>query len=64
MPELARISDAVRAVFPNAQFIHGEEGGREIGKFPALPPHVVEMDAAKAYELAAMGTQPKRRKRK
>jgi hypothetical protein len=48
-------------MFPDARLVHGEEGGREIGKRPALPPNVVEIDACKAMELAQMG-QPKRRK--
>jgi hypothetical protein len=61
MPGLAFISDEVRAMFPDARLVHGEEGGREIGKRPALPPNVVEIDACKAMELAQMG-QPKRRK--
>lgn len=61
MPGLASLSDEVRAVFPEARLIHGEEGGREIGKRPALPPNVVEMDLFKAYEMAEMG-QPRRRK--
>lgn len=59
---MARICDQVRVVFPNAQFLHGEENGREIGKFPALPAGVIEMDAAKAWEMAGLGE--KRRKRK
>ena len=62
MPELASIFDQVRAVFPNAQFLHGEEGGREVGKFPTLRAGVFEMDAVKAYELAAMGQTKRRRK--
>jgi hypothetical protein len=59
---VASICDEVRAVFPNAQFLHGEEGGREIGKFPNLP-GCVEVDAVKAYEMAELGMQTKRRKR-
>jgi hypothetical protein len=62
MPELASISDQVRAVFPNAQFLHGEENGREIGKFPALPAGVVEIDAVKAMEMAKLGTERRKRK--
>jgi hypothetical protein len=42
-------------MIPNVQFIGGEENGREIGKRPTLPPHVVEVDFFKAMELAAMG---------
>lgn len=49
-------------MFPNAQFLHGEEDGREIGKFPEIPPNCFEMDAVKAYELASMGMQPRKRK--
>lgn len=60
---MARICDQVRAVFPNVQFLHGEENGREIGKFPSLP-GCVEMDAGKAYEMAALGMQTKKRKRR
>lgn len=48
-------------MFPNAQFLHGEEGGREIGKFPAIPANCFEMDAVKAYEMAAMGEKRKRK---
>jgi hypothetical protein len=59
---VASICDEVRAVFPNAQFLHGEEGGREIGKFPSLP-GCVEVDAVKAMEMAEMGKE-KWRKRK
>src|SRR5207342_788597 len=43
-PGVAMICDQVRSVFPGAQFVHGEEGGREIGKRPALPVGVVEID--------------------
>lgn len=42
-------------MFPKAQLIHAEEDGREIGERPTLPPDVVEVDACKAMELAAMG---------
>jgi hypothetical protein len=48
-------------MFPSARLVHGEEGGREIGKRPTLPPTVVEMDFFKAMDMAAMG-QPRRRK--
>jgi hypothetical protein len=62
MPGLASISDEVRAVFPEARLIHGEEGGREVGKRPTLPPNVAEVDFFKAMQMAAMG-QPKGKKR-
>jgi hypothetical protein len=61
MPDAAWIFDEVRSVFPGAQMVHAEEGGREIGKFPALPPNCVEVDLFKAYEMAAMG-QPRKSK--
>jgi hypothetical protein len=48
-------------MIPNVQFIGGEENGREIGKRPTLPPNVVEIDACKAMELAAMGRKAARR---
>lgn len=44
MPGVAWIFDEVRAVFPNAQMVHAEENGREIGKPPPLPPNCVEID--------------------
>ena len=62
-PQIAWICDEVRKVFPNAQFLHGEEDGREIGKFPSLPPNCVEVDAVKAVEMAAMGYETKRRRK-
>ena len=52
---LASLSDEVRAMFPEARLIHGEEGDREVGKFPALPPNCMELDYFKCAELAAMG---------
>jgi hypothetical protein len=60
-PAVAAIFDEVRAMIPNVQFIGGEENGREIGKRPTLPPNVVEIDACKAMELAAMGRKAARR---
>ena len=60
-PQIASICDQVKAMFPSAQLLHGEESGREIGKRPTLPPNVVEVDFFKAMELAAMG-QPRGRK--
>lgn len=60
MPGLASISDEVRAVFPKATFLHGEENGREIGKRPTLPPNCVELDFFKAMEMAEMGQQKRR----
>ena len=44
-------------MFPSAQFLHGEESGREIGKRPTLPPNVVEVDFFKAMELALTAQQ-------
>jgi hypothetical protein len=61
MPGLASIFDEVRAMFPKAQLIHGEEAGREIGKRPTLPPNVVEVDFFKAMELSVMGRGRARR---
>jgi hypothetical protein len=63
-PALASLSDEVRAVFPNAQFLQGEEGGRVIGKLPPLPANCVWLDWTKPslFEAAAaMGHDTKRR---
>lgn len=62
-PVIASICDEVRAVFPNAQFIHGEEDGREIGKRPADPPNVCTQDwthAPSLYEVAASAWKGRR----
>jgi hypothetical protein len=51
-------------VFPNAQFLQGEEGGRVIGKLPPLPANCVWLDWTKPslFEAAAaMGHDTKRR---
>ena len=34
-PGLAALVDEVRRHFPEAKLLHGEEGGREVGKRPA-----------------------------
>lgn len=57
------ICDQVRAVFPDAQFVHGEEGGREIGKRPALPAGVVEIDLYRPCLLEAGFGQVKGKRR-
>lgn len=62
MPGLASISDEFRAMNPDFRLVHGEENGREIGKRPTLPQNVVEIDACKAMELAAMGQHGRKRR--
>jgi len=57
------ICDQVRSVFPGAQFVHGEEGGREIGKRPALPVGVVEIDWTHAALIEAGFGAPKARRK-
>ena len=44
-PELASMCDQLRAAGLNVQLVHGEEGGREIGKRPT--PDEVEIDLMK-----------------
>ena len=50
-------------MFPNAQFLHGEEAGREIGKRPVDPPNWATQgwtNAPSLYEVArAAGSKRK-----
>jgi len=55
-PEFADLHDS-----GTWRLVHAEDAQGEIGKRPTLPPNVVEIDACKAMELAAMGQKAVRR---
>lgn len=59
-PQLAALVDEVRRYFPDAKLVHGEEGGREIGKLP--PPCEWEIDLMKPCLMEADFSAMRRKK--